>query len=74
MTDIYGAREDPRPGVTGELIVEAIKTADPERPVVWAPGRGDLAERVRSLLEPGDLCITLGAGDVNAIHDELLAE
>ena len=74
VTDIYGAREDPRPGVTGELVVEAIRAADPSRAVVWAPGRGDLAERVRSLLEPGDLCITLGAGDVNAIHDELLAE
>lgn len=73
VTDIYGAREDPRPGVTGELVVDAIRAADPDRPVVWAPGRGDLADRVRGLLEPGDLCITLGAGDVNAILDELLA-
>ena len=74
VTDIYGAREDPRPGVTGELIVDAIRSTDPDQTVVWAPGRPELAENVRALLQPGDLCITLGAGDVNAIHDELLAE
>ncbi|HVM10035.1 MAG TPA: UDP-N-acetylmuramate--L-alanine ligase [Acidimicrobiales bacterium] len=73
VTDVYGAREDPRPGVTGALIVDAIAAEDPGREVVWCPGRSELAERVRELLSPGDLCITLGAGDVNAIHDELLA-
>ena len=74
VTDIYGAREDPRPGVTGRLIVDAIHAADPEREVIWAPGRADLAARVKQILRPGDLCITLGAGDVNAIHEQLLTD
>ncbi|HEX4978600.1 MAG TPA: UDP-N-acetylmuramate--L-alanine ligase [Acidimicrobiales bacterium] len=74
VTDVYGARETPRPGVTGSLIVDAIHAADPGREVVWVPHRSELGARLRALLRPGDLCITLGAGDVNAIHDELLSD
>ena len=73
VTDVYGAREDPRPGVTGELVVDAIRRNTPAVDVRWLPGRSDLADNVRPLLEPGDLCITLGAGDVNGIHEQLLA-
>ncbi|HEX7166072.1 MAG TPA: UDP-N-acetylmuramate--L-alanine ligase [Acidimicrobiales bacterium] len=74
VTDIYGAREDPRPGVTGALVVDAIRAADPERDVRWCPGRAELARNVRGLLEPGDLCIVLGAGDITSLPDEILAD
>ena len=72
VTDIYGAREDPRPGVTGKLVVDAILESSPGQRVVWLPGRVQLAHSVRSLLRSGDLCITLGAGDITLLHDELL--
>ncbi|HEX2849693.1 MAG TPA: UDP-N-acetylmuramate--L-alanine ligase [Acidimicrobiales bacterium] len=72
VTDVYGAREAPVPGVTGKLIVDAILDADPSARVVWLPGRADLARHVRALLRPGDLCLTLGAGDITLLHDEML--
>ena len=74
VTDIYGAREDPRPGVTSKLVVDAIQRHDRERPVYWLPGRAGLAARVRELLRDGDLCLTLGAGDITSLPDELLAD
>ena len=74
VTDIYGAREDPRPGVTSKLVVDAIQRHDRERPVYFMPGRAGLAARVRELLRDGDLCLTLGAGDITSLPDELLAD
>jgi UDP-N-acetylmuramate--alanine ligase len=73
VTDVYGAREDPRPGVTGQLIVDAINASSPRARVVFVPGRGELAARVWPLLQPGDLCLTLGAGDITLLPDELLS-
>ena len=73
VTDIYGAREMPRPGVTGELIVDAIRHADPERDVRWCPGRAELAAQVKALLREGDLCLTLGAGDITSLPSEIAA-
>ncbi|MFP5326429.1 MAG: UDP-N-acetylmuramate--L-alanine ligase [Acidimicrobiia bacterium] len=73
ITDIYGAREEPRPGVTGKLIVDAIAEADPGRRVVWLPRHGDLVRVVPTLLRPGDLCLVAGAGDITQLPDELLA-
>jgi UDP-N-acetylmuramate--alanine ligase len=72
VTDVYGAGEDPIPGVSGLLIAEAVQSHDPRLPVVYAPGGDELRQVVASLLRPGDLCLTLGAGDLTALPDELL--
>ena len=72
VTDVYGAREQPLPGVTGKLIVDAILEHHPGARVAWFPGRADLARHVRGLLRPGDLCLTLSAGDLTLLPDELL--
>jgi len=74
VTDVYGAGDPPVPGVSGHLIVDALATADPSRQVVYAASREQLREVVGSLLEPGDLCCTLGAGDLTTLPDDLLAE
>ena len=73
ITDIYGAREEPRPGVTGKLIVDAISESDPGRRVVWLPRHADLLRVVPTILRPGDLCLIAGAGDITQLPDELLA-
>ena len=73
VTDIYGAREEPRPGVTGKLIVDAVAEADPGKRVVWLPRHADLLRVVPTLLRPGDLCLVAGAGDITQLPDELLA-
>jgi len=71
VTDIYSSGEAPRPGITGQLIVEAIMRRDGHPELVYHPDRATLAEAVAALLSPGDLCITLGAGDSVVLPDEV---
>ena len=73
VTDVYGAGEAPRPGVTGKLIVAAVLEARPTQAVAWLPHRSDILSYLRARLRPGDLCLTLGAGDITTLPDELLA-
>jgi UDP-N-acetylmuramate--alanine ligase len=72
VTDIYSAGERPRPGVTGKLIVNAVLDAHPWDAVAYLPRRRDLVGYVLDRLRPGDLCLTLGAGDLTTLPDELL--
>ena len=70
VLDVYGAREDPQPGVTGELVAAAVP--DPAT-VLYHPDRPSAAAFVAGLLRAGDLVITMGAGDVTAVGPQLLA-
>ena len=72
VTELYPAGEPPRPGVTGKLIVQAALDANPHRRVAWLPDRAALVTFLRRELRPGDLCLTLGAGDLTTLPDELL--
>lgn len=74
VTDVYGAGEAPRPGVTGKLIVDAVLEAHPEQRLAYLPGRADLVPYLRRILRPGDLCLTLGAGDLTSLPAEFLSE
>jgi len=71
VTEIYGAGEPSRPGVSGQLVVDAIVTAHREATVAYVPGRDDLVGYLRSILEPGDLCLSLAAGDLTNLSDDL---
>ncbi len=72
VTDIYPAGELPMPGVTGKLVADAILEAEPEKEVLYIPHRLDLRSHLRSELRSGDVCITLGAGDLTTLADEIL--
>jgi UDP-N-acetylmuramate--alanine ligase len=72
VTDVYAAGQEPIPGVTGKLVVDAVLDARPHRRVAWLPGRPELLDWLRRELRPGDLCLTLGAGDLTTVPDELL--
>jgi UDP-N-acetylmuramate--alanine ligase len=72
VTDIYPAGESPRPGVTGKLIVDAVLDAHPWSDVAWIPELDDAVTYLADRLRPGDLCITLGAGDLTALPDRLI--
>lgn len=77
LTDIYPAGEAPRAGVTGELLLDAVRAARPELAVRWAPTLDDVVDVLADELRPGDLCMTVGAGDVTTLADrviELLGE
>ena len=73
LTDVYAAGESPRPGVTGKLLVDAVLEAHPSQRVAYMPARAEVASYLRAVLRPGDLCLTLGAGDLTTLPDEMLA-
>jgi UDP-N-acetylmuramate--alanine ligase len=63
VTDVYPAREQPIPGVTGKLIVDAL--SDGGHPAAWTPTVADGAARLLRRTEDGDVLLTVGAGDVD---------
>lgn len=71
VTDVYGAREEPVPGVTGKLIVESVCESAPGRTVAYLPKLDEAARYLRSVVRQDDLILTLGAGDVTTLHDRL---
>ena len=72
LTDVYAAGEPPQPGVSGRLILQAVCEAGPSNRVFYLPKRSDILARLPDLTRPGDLVITLGAGDVTSLPDEWL--
>lgn len=73
VADIYAAREDPLPGVTGELVVERLRgRKDFAGEVHYLPRREALAHELAALVRPGDVVLTVGAGDVTTVGPELL--
>ena len=72
VADVYGAGEDPEPGVTGKLVADNILESDPARQVTYVPSRAELARSVVSIVQEGDLVITMGAGDITQCGREIL--
>ncbi|MGQ0575749.1 MAG: UDP-N-acetylmuramate--L-alanine ligase [Pseudonocardia sp.] len=72
VLDVYGAREDPEPGVTGALVAAAVPL--PAGRVHYVPRWADVPATVAALARPGDLVITMGAGDVTVLAPEVLRE
>ena len=70
VSDIYPAREDPIPGVTGELVHDAVIAAGGDSRYV--PDKQDLPEALAEEVRPGDLVTTLGAGDVTLVGPVLV--
>ena len=73
VTDIYPAGEMPRPGVSGRLVLDAIVRAHPGAAAVYVPNREGVIAYLRENLRPGDLCLTLAAGDLTNLASELAA-
>jgi UDP-N-acetylmuramate--alanine ligase len=71
ITDIYPAREIPIEGITGELIAQSAKKAG-HRNVHYVQNKADLEHVVKSVIQPGDLVLTVGAGDITKLSDILL--
>ena len=65
VTEIYPAREEPLPGVTGRLVVDELARVRPGMRIGWAPALEDAARLVAGWARPGDTVLTLGAGDVD---------
>jgi UDP-N-acetylmuramate--alanine ligase len=67
---IYPAREDPIPGVTGHLVADAVTAVAPDR-VHYVESVAEAAPALASLVRPGDVVVTLGAGDVTTVGPRL---
>jgi UDP-N-acetylmuramate--alanine ligase len=70
VLDVYAAREDPEPGVTGQLVADAV----PGGAAHYVPDFADVPKIVAALAGPGDLVLTMGAGDITRMGPLLLAE
>jgi UDP-N-acetylmuramate--alanine ligase len=73
ITEIYPSGERRIPGVTAASLAEVLRQAHPDRPVVWLPEREQLVSWLARELEPGDLCLSMGCGDIALLPDEVQA-
>ncbi|WP_067565409.1 UDP-N-acetylmuramate--L-alanine ligase [Nocardia acidivorans] len=67
VLDVYGAREEPLPGVNGALVANAVT-----KPVHYQPDMSRVGRQVAALARPGDVVITMGAGDVTMLGGQIL--
>ena len=73
VTEIYASGTTPIEGVTGHLVVDAVQQAHPTATVVWQPMRKGLIDFLANELTAGDLCISMGCGDIESLPDEVIA-
>jgi UDP-N-acetylmuramate--alanine ligase len=75
VLDVYPAREraEDHPGVSGLMIAEATADAASGKPVYWLPTFTAAEPPLRALLGPSDVCVVMGAGDVDQLARDLVA-
>jgi len=73
VAEVYGAREAPIPGVTGGLLADRINELDPGKRAQYAPDRTRLLETLAAAVRPGDVVLTMGAGDIREFGETLVA-
>lgn len=72
VTDIYSSGTQPIAGVTGQLVVDAVLKSHPESHVVYQPNRAYLVEFLADEIKSGDLCISMGCGDIATLPREVI--
>lgn len=73
VTGIYSSGEAPRPGISGSLIADDVAKAHPNADIRYVESLDDVVTALADELVPGDLCLTLGAGDLTTIPDRVIA-
>jgi UDP-N-acetylmuramate--alanine ligase len=71
VTDVYPAREEPIQGVSGELIAHAAKEFG-HKQVHYVPDKNEVPEFLATIVQPGDIVITMGAGDIWRFGEEFI--
>ena len=74
VTDVYAAREEPVEGVSGKLVVDALAELRPGMTIGWTPSVEDGARFLARRARPGDVVLTIGAGDVDRGADLVFQE
>jgi len=73
VTELYDAGEAPIPGVSGRLVLDAVTDAHPDADACFLPDLDATVEWLVDVLRPGDLCLTLNAGDLTTVPDRVIA-
>lgn len=73
VTDVYPSREKPIEGVTGKMIADTASTYG-HRNVVYVEDKNEVHERLKEIVKPGDIIITMGAGDIYTSGDRFVEE
>lgn len=73
ITDIYSSGTAPIAGVTGKLVVDAIVRAHPKTSIAWKPTRAELIQHLATELRSGDICISMGCGDIETLPDDVIS-
>ncbi len=71
LTDVYSAGEEPIPGITGETLKEEVERQTGMQ-VIYIADKDKVARYLAQIVEPGDLVMTMGAGNVYLIGEELV--
>ena len=71
ITDIYPASEPPLEGISGRLVYDEVKKCTPDKQVYFL-SKAEIPAHVLEIIRPNDLVITLGAGDISKVCDELV--
>jgi UDP-N-acetylmuramate--alanine ligase len=74
VTSVYASGEAARPGVSGQLVVDAVTSAHPDADISYVPDHEGLLACLRERLQPGDCCLILEAGDLTGLPDEMIAD
>ncbi len=72
LTDVYAAREQPLPGISGHLIADAANALGHTH-VTYIPGVADIAPAISGMLRAGDVVVTMGAGDIHKVATALVS-
>ena len=71
--DVFSAGEVPVPGVSGKTFMKPVLDHEGHPPIHYVPRRIDVVDHMTKLVRPGDMVITMGAGDVTALGDQLVS-
>ena len=72
ITQLYSAFEDPIPGVSGKIVYDAVRRAVPNKPVHYAETLDEAKRLALDKARPGDVVLTMGAGDITTLGPQLL--
>ncbi|MBC7333520.1 MAG: UDP-N-acetylmuramate--L-alanine ligase [Actinobacteria bacterium] len=72
VTDVYGAGEEPLPGVNGKLLIDSLIDCGFNRRLVYIPSLKDVSHYLEDNIREGDLVLVMGAGDVTRVTEEFL--
>lgn len=72
LMDVYSAGETPIPGVSGKTVLDAVLHTAPRTQAAYFPHRHDVGRYVCERVRPGDLVMTMGAGDVTTVSGEIV--